>query len=605
MISNNAIHKYLDLIDSIVVAINADQTVSYINQAGCRLLGYNEGQVLGKNWFDHFVPLKTRKEVKHIFSLYIESKMELVEYFESSIITSTGEERVILWNNITLKNNSDLVASILFSGNDLTKNRMLQNELIKSKKRLEEAYAIAKIGVWELDIASGLLDWTDGIYSIFEIDKAMSPANYEAFLTLIHPDDKMKVNEAFIQSLQNRAPYEILHRLKMKDGRIKWVNEICQTEYDKYGNPIKSVGTVQDVTAQIQKNEEVEKLSAISINVIDALCEQIAVLDSEGIIVHTNAAWQHSSMDSCIERERPIGESKIGINYVQYCLLNLCDSAEVSKLASEGLQTVLEGNSSNFTIDYFAHQRWFIFSVVSLGLVPNLAVVLHTDITERKQIEHQRLLEETLNRNTIVREVHHRIKNNLQGVVGILQNFNLKHPELSVPITEAISKVHSISLIYGMQGRVAQTKVRLCELTNAIAKDNESLWETPVSVDIPQHWIPCRIAEAEAVPLALVLNELILNAIKHSDRSDGVNILLRYDSNLDKVILTITNSGCLPPNFIFSEYSTTGTGLELVASLLPKKGINLYWEGGEGKVSVRLELFSPIIKQEQREMELV
>lgn len=235
------------------------------------------------------------------------------------------------------------------------------------------------------------------------------------------------------------------------------------------------------------------------------------------------------------------------------------------------------------------------------GLVTNYVATL-TDSTKTKQRELQRLAEESSHRDTLVREVHHRIKNNLQGVTGVLRNFAAQHPEFVVPIAGAISQVQSIAIIHGLQGRTSSTKVRLCELTSEIAANNESLWNTTISVDIPPNWIPCLITETEAVPIALVLNELISNAIKHGDKAKGVNITFRHEPQPYMVQVTITNPGRLPPDFNLSQVPVTGTGLQLVSSLLPKKGANLSFKNIDNIVSTRLELGPTTITLEKEEM---
>lgn len=114
--------------------------------------------------------------------------------------------------------------------------------------RLNEAQRIARVGSWELTLESGLLTWSDEIYRIFEIDPSRFGATYEAFLDAIHPDDREKVDAAYSGSLADRSAYEITHRLKMPDGRIKWVSEHCETEFDADGSPLVSRGTVQDIS---------------------------------------------------------------------------------------------------------------------------------------------------------------------------------------------------------------------------------------------------------------------------------------------------------------------------------------------------------------------
>ncbi len=121
-----------------------------------------------------------------------------------------------------------------------------------SEARLREAQRVAKIGNWELDLLHNRLTWSDEIFRIFEIDPDRFAASYEAFLNLVHPEDREAVHRAYTESLQNRQPYQIVHRLLMSDGRIKYVEERCETFFAPNGAPLRSVGSVQDVTARQQ-----------------------------------------------------------------------------------------------------------------------------------------------------------------------------------------------------------------------------------------------------------------------------------------------------------------------------------------------------------------
>lgn len=137
----------------------------------------------------------------------------------------------------------------------------IEKELRISTKNLKDAQRIANIGSWRLDLLNDELSWSDEIFHLFEIDPTQSPATYEAFLNTIHPDDRAMVHRAYTESLANRTPYEITHRLLMPDGRIKWVCERCQTNFDASGKPLYSQGTVQDVTERRQADESLRMLS--------------------------------------------------------------------------------------------------------------------------------------------------------------------------------------------------------------------------------------------------------------------------------------------------------------------------------------------------------
>lgn len=130
--------------------------------------------------------------------------------------------------------------------------RQAEEKLRRSERGLAEAQRIVHLGNWELDLVRNELSWSDEIFRIFEIDPGKFAASYEAFLNAIHPEDRDRVNQAYTDSLKHKAPYEIVHRLLMPDGRIKYVSERCETYYDETGRPVRSVGTVHDITGRKQ-----------------------------------------------------------------------------------------------------------------------------------------------------------------------------------------------------------------------------------------------------------------------------------------------------------------------------------------------------------------
>jgi PAS domain S-box-containing protein len=120
----------------------------------------------------------------------------------------------------------------------------------RSEERLKEAERIAKIGHWELDLVNNTLYWSDEIYRIFDLNPQEFGATYEAFLDTVHPDDRKAVDKAFTESVKKKAGYDIVHRLLLKNGTLKYVQEKCRTLYDEDGKPLRSLGTVQDITHQ-------------------------------------------------------------------------------------------------------------------------------------------------------------------------------------------------------------------------------------------------------------------------------------------------------------------------------------------------------------------
>ena len=116
----NKIQNYLDLAGVILVLIDADQRVSLINKKGCQILGYEENEIVGKNWFDTFIPEVIREELRMTFKSFMKGETNPVEYFENPVLTKTGEERMVAWHNAVLRDEKGNGVNTLSSGEDKT-----------------------------------------------------------------------------------------------------------------------------------------------------------------------------------------------------------------------------------------------------------------------------------------------------------------------------------------------------------------------------------------------------------------------------------------------------------------------------------------------------
>jgi diguanylate cyclase (GGDEF)-like protein/PAS domain S-box-containing protein len=155
--------------------------------------------------------------------------------------------------------------------------KQTENSLRTTKRDLNEAQHIAKIGSWTLDLVNKQLQWSDETYRIFEIEPDIFGSTYEAFINVIHPEDRERINQIYQDSVENKSPYQIVHRLLMSDGRVKWVEEHGETQYNSEGKPLRTVGTVQDITethlVSTQLKESNDKFKALVENTQDFVWE--------------------------------------------------------------------------------------------------------------------------------------------------------------------------------------------------------------------------------------------------------------------------------------------------------------------------------------------
>jgi PAS domain S-box-containing protein len=135
------VQHYLDVAKTILVVIAADQRVSLINKKGCDILGYAESEIIGKNWFDTFVPARIRDGVKAAFNKLMTREIQPVENFENPVVSREGKERLIAWHNAVLENDDGEIIATLSSGEDITERKRAEEKLIQKTAELERSNA--------------------------------------------------------------------------------------------------------------------------------------------------------------------------------------------------------------------------------------------------------------------------------------------------------------------------------------------------------------------------------------------------------------------------------------------------------------------------------
>ena len=127
--------QYLDIAGVMLVVLGKDGTVNLINKKGCQILGYDaEERIIGRNWFDNFIPEEMRNEIRKVFDELMNNGSSEVQYFENAVLTKNGTERMVAWHNTLLTNDEGDTVGTLSSGEDITENRQLEEQLFQSQK---------------------------------------------------------------------------------------------------------------------------------------------------------------------------------------------------------------------------------------------------------------------------------------------------------------------------------------------------------------------------------------------------------------------------------------------------------------------------------------
>ncbi len=224
---------------------------------------------------------------------------------------------------------------------------------------------------------------------------------------------------------------------------------------------------------------------------------------------------------------------------------------------------------------------------------PEQLLLVASDVTQQRAQEAARLEAAIAQRELLVKEVHHRIKNNLQGVAGLLQQIADRRPEVRSVINEAVGQVQAIAQVYGLQVG-ATGPLRLRSVIEAVLGSAQRMFgrDIPLSLggSMADQSLRWSLPEAEAIPIALTLNELFTNALKHGGDAP-VQCELVFEP--EQVVLRLRNAGRLPDGFDLAQIRGGVSGLGLVRALLPRRSALLGLSQQGDEVLCELSLWPP------------
>jgi PAS domain S-box-containing protein len=252
--------------------IETDGIIQDVNKATSDITSLSREELIGK----HFIELELA--IPEDIPVYVENitqilKGEQIKPFESQFRDKNGKIR---WGFITLtpiiKDKS--ISSIMAIISDVTDRKVAENLLkteIKEGKKMEKAlreseerYSITidaiNDGLWDWDVSSGDVFFSNNYYKMLGYDPGEFPANHESWRLLVHPDDIDSLEKQFQESIKLGRKFEIDLRIKTKSG--KW---LCvstrgkEIEKDSTGNPIRIVGTLRDRTERVNAEKKIKE----------------------------------------------------------------------------------------------------------------------------------------------------------------------------------------------------------------------------------------------------------------------------------------------------------------------------------------------------------
>ena len=601
----------LNIAAEIIIWEDFDGTILLLNEAGHKILGYTSPELIGKNWFDTCIPAENRQEVQRYFRMLKESAPTSIANHENEVVTRTGERKTILWHNSMLKDENGKDIGLFSSGEDITdrKNAELalqalneeyeamneelrsttdelhaQNEellrsqesLKRSEAQLRQAESAARIGHWTLDLNTGTMTASKGAEAIYGVD--FETASLAEIQKIPLPEYRPMLDKALADLITKGKRYDLHFKIRRQnDGAIVAIHSVAT--FDSAANTV--FGVLHDIT-RLKETEETLQKSVESLSfVLDA--SNLGYSDNDfttGTIIR-NERWAAMLGYTLSEIE----ENDIRLED----LMHPDDAQEAERITQEHLA----GKTDSYRMQYRLRTKQGTYKwILDCGKViardpdgrPTRACGTHQDITEEK--EYEKKIEKLLaDKELLLKEVHHRIKNNMNTISSLLflQAETVGEPAAVNALHDAIHRIQSMSILYDKLYRSDDyTVLSVREYLSALVDDVLANFPNGMQVTARKDMQEFTLDARRLQPLGIIVNELLTNTMKYAFKGRSGGTLAISASIVDgHITISVQDDGNGIPDAVSFENST-GFGLQLVQALTEQLRGRIRIERGNG-----------------------
>ena len=283
--------RYLDTAGVIMLALDLDGRITLMNRQGCELLGWTEGELLGRDWIDTCLRDRIRDPGRQAFDSLVRGDLSTTE---NTVLTRSGEERLIEWRNRPLRDDGGRVIGTFSAGTDVTERNQAVGALRAAEERMRFALEASGVGIWDVDYTTGVVQWSETLEAQYGLPPGTFSGTFEAFVERIHPDDRASVLETVAQAMTSGADFSIHNRTIGPDGTVRWLSGAGRIHLGARGEPVRGVGISQDVTERRQAEATLRQSEMRKAAVLDSVLDCIVTMNADGIVIEFNAAAERT-----------------------------------------------------------------------------------------------------------------------------------------------------------------------------------------------------------------------------------------------------------------------------------------------------------------------
>lgn len=581
---------FRNTLNTLLVVIDRQGQIVFTNHAFQAASGFSKDEMTGMH-FCMLFPASQRDSIKARFEQLCIG--QLASDFIIPLRDKSGDDLYIHWVTATLTDPDGAIEYIVGTGTDTTAHRNTLISFEKSRMRFQDLVETCSDWIWETDAEYHFT------YSSPQVEAILGYHPKEIIgKTLFNfmPTDEVNRLTRHFRKMEKATSIE--HELNVKrhkDGHGVMMETSAVPFFSDKGELLGFRGIARDITDRqntlqaLKKSEERLRLSQKFANIGNWEWDIVT-----GELLWSEQMWVLFGLPT----------DSFALNFERYLERVHPDDRNI-------LTNAINDSINHETIYDIEHRIiWPDGSIHWLRETGNVIRGSHgkpirmlgltSNIDQRKLLEQEQARQADQQRNLLIREVHHRIKNNLQGIVGLLRN-NLTNmtDDPGAMVNKAITQINSIALIHGIHGQHDGRELLLCELLPAIVDGHTSPHQGASEIDLSLTIDnPLQLLDKEAVPVALILNEFITNALKHANRRDEydrVSVSLQVINSRGEINIHCPG-GRLPAGFDFETGSGHGTGLKLIRALLPPEGMSIKYRQTCLGVITSVLLQAPIVR---------
>lgn len=432
---------------------------------------------------------------------------------------------------------------------------LIKKRLQEKEELLKQAERFSKLGTWTYYFENKNISWSEEVYSIFEVDKKTKNSLLEIYYDRIDEETKSELEKHLKNARKKGKPYEIKHLVHCPGGIKKWIIASGNPILDAKHNVIGVKGLIQDITRNILGTRELDHFFNVS---VDLLC----IANQQGYFVKLSPFWT-----------KLLGYSEEELLTTPY--INFVHSDDRNITSNEADKLQLEYQTLNFENRYITKSGEIILLNWNSTTDPMTGLVYSTvrDVTKERKAK-EKLLSNLSEKEILLREIHHRVKNNLQIISSLLSlqsGLDKENVELNNLYSDSQNRIKSMAAIHEMFYKSESLdKVNFSMYLKKLISDLIHTFQgqkNEISLDLKTSKVWVNLDTA--IPLGLIINEIITNSLKHGIKpgKKGTIIAKFEKTKIGDLKLIIGDDGVGSRNIIEDKKDST-LGIMLINSLV-------------------------------------